>query len=102
MKKSKGFTSIELLVVISIIGLLASIVLVSLNSARVKARDTRRLMDMHQIMLALEQYATDNGDLYPTGVYDSCYPNWDTLASTLAPYISSLPLDPINNISQNI
>lgn len=58
---SKGFTLIELLVVIAIIGILASIVLTSLGTARQKARDARRLSDLHQIKVALEMYATSNG-----------------------------------------
>ena len=40
--------------VITIIGILATVALVSLNSARIKARDTRRLADVRQIALALE------------------------------------------------
>lgn len=65
--KSKGFTLIELLVVISIIGLLASVVLVSLNGARIKARDARRIADLKQITTALELYASDNGYYPSTG-----------------------------------
>ncbi len=55
-RNRKGFTLIELLVVITIIGILSSIVLFSLDSARVKARDARRLADIRQTALALEFY----------------------------------------------
>lgn len=66
LKKRKGFTLIELLVVIAIIGILATIVLVSLNTARQKARDARRIGDLRQIALALELYYDDNV-AYPDG-----------------------------------
>lgn len=58
-KGCRGFTLIELLVVIAIIGILATIVLVSLNTARIKARDARRSSDMHQIALAMEMCYDD-------------------------------------------
>ncbi|OHA17548.1 MAG: hypothetical protein A2836_03550 [Candidatus Taylorbacteria bacterium RIFCSPHIGHO2_01_FULL_45_63] len=53
MRTQKGFTLIELLVVISIISLLTSIALASLNTARAKARDARRLSDLRQVQNAL-------------------------------------------------
>jgi prepilin-type N-terminal cleavage/methylation domain-containing protein len=64
MKQSKGFTLVELLVVIAIIGLLSTLAVVSLGSARSKARDARRISDIKQIQTALELYFSDQGQ-YP-------------------------------------
>lgn len=96
----KGFTLIELLVVISIIGLLATIVLVNLNSARVKAKSIRRVSDLHQIVLALEMYYSDNGS-YPLsgGTYRSecnCWGGYaaDNVVPGLTPYMRVFPTDP--------
>ena len=58
-KNLTGFTLIELLVVISIIGILSSFAIVSLNSARQKARDALRKGDMAQLRTALEMYYDD-------------------------------------------
>lgn len=59
-QKNAGFTLVELLVVVAIIGILATIVLTSLNSAKMKARDVRRVSDLRQVALALEMYYNDN------------------------------------------
>jgi prepilin-type N-terminal cleavage/methylation domain-containing protein len=56
----KGFTLIELLVVIAIIGLLASIVFVSLSAARSKAKDTAIKSNLANLRSAAELYASNN------------------------------------------
>ena len=61
----RGFTLIELLVVVAIIGLLASIVLVSLNTAREKAHDAQRIVNINQIANAIAFYQDDNGGVPP-------------------------------------
>lgn len=88
-KKSKregydGFTLIELLVVIAIIGILSAVVLASLNSARQKSRDAKRVADLKQMQLALELYFDDSSSVYPA-----------TLAPlTTGGYIPVIPTDP--------
>lgn len=57
--KKNGFTLIELLVVISVISLLSSVIFASLNKARSKARDARRISDLHQLSNALALYVND-------------------------------------------
>ncbi len=54
MKNNKGFTLIEMMVVIAIIGLLSSVVLVALGPSRNKAKDTRIISDINQTRAMLE------------------------------------------------
>lgn len=61
----KGFTLIELLIVITIIGILASIGLNSFTSAQKKGRDARRKTHLKQLTDALESYYNDQGQ-YPS------------------------------------
>ncbi len=88
-KKSKGFTLIELLVVIAVIGLLASIVLVSLGGARKKAKDARRQADIRQIATAMEMAYSDD-DAYPTGALNA----FPAANVTLVKYLPASPKDP--------
>ncbi len=74
--KQKGFTLIELLVVIAIIGVLSSIVLVAINNARTKARDSKRMSEIRQMRSALDLYITTYNQ-YPDSDSAGCG-GWDT------------------------
>lgn len=113
-RSEKGFTLIELLVVVAIISLLSSIIMVSLNDARAKARDARRKSDFHQIAVALEMYYDKYGG-YPamgstatSGTYANTNPYWDSGLNTwnnlFTPLVNegfmpNVPRDPINTAS---
>lgn len=93
LKKSsfiKGFTLIELMIVISIIALLALVALVSFVQAGKSSRDSKRLTDLEQVKAALVLYRTDN-TFYPAAV------GTDIPYTTLASYLSGqTPRDPKN------
>src|SRR3989338_10265966 len=61
-RRQAGFTLIELLVVIAIIGILSSVVLVSLQQTRSRGKDASAKISMANILTAAENYYTDNGD----------------------------------------
>lgn len=103
INNKKGFTLIELLVVIAIIGLLSTLAVVSLNSARQKARDSRRMSDMKQISTAMEMIYTDtnsypvagtcgNASVIAENTNDVC--SGDSLNAGGNNYLASLPADP--------
>ena len=107
-QNTPGFTLIELLVVISIISLLSSVIMSSLNSAREKARDAVRKTDFSTLQNALELYHSDHGE-YPkvtsgngstTNPKFYCPSDWPCWISggqfynMMKPYISELPQDP--------
>jgi len=83
-KRDRGFTLIELLVVIAIIGILATIVLVSMTGVQQAGRDTARKADMRQIVSAMQMYYGDN-EAYLT---DTDYP------SKIGSYMLRTPEDP--------
>ena len=66
IKNKKGFTLIELIVVIGIFALIANVALVSLSKAKRESRDTKRLSDIAQLRSALHLYSIENLS-YPIG-----------------------------------
>lgn len=59
-KQYQGFTLVELLITIGIIGILATVTVVSIQGARGKAHDVRRISDIRALSDSLEAYDVDN------------------------------------------
>ncbi|MFA7170280.1 MAG: type II secretion system protein [Candidatus Paceibacterota bacterium] len=98
-----GFTLIELLVVISIIGTLSTIAMTSLNGARTKARDAKRIQEIEQIQSALEIYYANHGYYPQYNVNTIAHCNTDTALNALVTegFFSSIPVDPLNTNSSS-
>jgi len=107
-RKEKGFSLIELLVVVSLIGILATLVLANLNAARQRGRDAQRKSDLRNLQTALRLYYNDYGK-YPTddsgeilgcGAVGTTACTWgDVWTAGSTTYMPTLPIDPISTQS---
>ena len=66
IQSSRGFTIVELLIVIIVIAILATLVITAYNGVQAKARDVKRQTDAQSVQKAAEAYAAENDGSYPT------------------------------------
>jgi len=92
---TRGFTLLELLVVITLISLISTIIATQFSEARMRTRDIRRLADLREIRTAVELY-------YSTYGYYPCESGNSASSMFLSDlinegYLSKKPTDPINS-----
>jgi general secretion pathway protein G len=101
IKPKKGYTLIEVLMVLAIIGILLALSAVAFLSARKTARDAKRKTDIEQIRGALETYKADK-NVYPgsqsTPVQAADYVDNALSGFLVSNYISMLPTDPVSTL----
>jgi general secretion pathway protein G len=95
MKQRRGFTIVELIIVIVVIGILASITVVSFVTVQRQARDQKRHTDILIVKKALKRYYDDNGEYPLTCGYGIACP-LSNISSALTPkYLSEIPTNPL-------
>jgi type II secretion system protein G len=99
--KKIGFTLVEILVAIAIIGILATVLLANFQGIRARARDAQRKRDLNEVRTALRLYYNDN-QAYPNNnasgqINEGCSTNPCSWGSgVLEDYMEQLPNDPLS------
>jgi len=96
-QKYRAFTLIELLVVATILAMLAVIVIVNLEKARVKARDAQRKADLTKIAGALDTYKIDSKSYIIATTFAGLSGTGNFAPVISGGYIASIPTDPISD-----
>ena len=100
--KKSGFTLVEIMIVVAIIGLLAAIAIPSFVNARTKSQTNACINNLRQISGAKDQYALDKGGTAPSAISDlvSTYITKDPTCPASGSYtIGALGSDPTCNVS---
>lgn len=93
MKKQSGVTLIELIIIITLLGILILIGITYFRAQALKGNDARRKADIRRLQIAIEEYEKDH-DCYPLSSLVTCDPG-----TGLRPYINKIPCDPVTNAS---
>lgn len=100
-KNNRGFTLIELLVVVAILGVLSSLILISVKLTRTKGEDVNQIKTVQSIQKALTFYYDKNGaypssgmsyvgNLYSTNTAVANQASWNSFMGQLSPWISNI------------
>lgn len=93
IKFQRGFTLVELLIVVAIIGILSTLLTANFIGVRQRGRDAQRKSNLRQIQSALELYRSDQGGYPPAANFPSCGAQFTSIDQKSI-YMQNVPCDP--------